>query len=151
MRKAIIVDIDGTLCELTDTPYIHTGNEELRDQVWWDIYMSWCFLPVEEELPEIIILTGRSRSEYEEMTRGWLDANGIIYDQLIMNMDWAPEKNHIFKKRTLRILMQMYDIQMVYDDNPNLIPICKKLNLPLHLVDSSYETFMEKSNSTTES
>ena len=139
MRKAVIVDIDGTLCELTDNPYIHTGNEIMKEDIWREIYLDWCFWPIEQELPDIIILTWRSRTEYEDMTRGWLDANGIIYDQLIMNMDWAPEKNHIFKKRALRILMQIYDIQIVYDDNPQIIPICKKLKLPLRFVDSSSE------------
>ncbi len=143
MRKAVIVDIDGTLCELTDNPYIHTGDEVMKEIIWGEIVFNW-LSPIEQDKPDVILLTGRWRDKYEDMTRGWLDANGIIYDQLIMNMDWAPEKNHIFKKRALRILMQIYDIQMVYDDNPQIIPICKKLKLPLRFVDSSSEMSTDK-------
>ena len=43
MRKAIVVDIDGTLCELTDNPYIHTGNEVMKEDIWREIYLDWCF------------------------------------------------------------------------------------------------------------
>jgi hypothetical protein len=37
------------------------------------------------------------------------------------------DKNHVFKEGKLRELQKVYDIIAVFDDNPALVPVCKKL------------------------
>ena len=37
------------------------------------------------------------------------------------------DKNHIFKREKLIELKEKYDIIAMFDDNPDLIPVCKEL------------------------
>lgn len=80
-KSCVILDLDGTLCELgeSSSPYNHTGEEVIRPDIYEELVKEWYPLSV-----EIIILTGRKEREYGSITRKWLEENGIIYDQLIM-------------------------------------------------------------------
>jgi len=42
-------------------------------------------------------------------------------------------KNHIFKKEQLILLKNKYDIALMIDDNPELVPVCEELSIPLFL------------------
>jgi hypothetical protein len=37
------------------------------------------------------------------------------------------KKNHIFKREELIKLKERYDIVALFDDNPDLVPVCKEL------------------------
>ena len=119
--------MDGTLCEMVESTRAYASG-------WED-----CPIPrIINELRSmknaghtIIILTGRKYSYHEE-TKQWLSYHDIPYDHLIMNMDGQPEENHIFKKKVLRVLIQMYQIMMLYDDNPAVENVCKKLKIPFY-------------------
>jgi len=129
--SAIVVDMDGTLTILEWQlwpPYPLAWNEKPNPEIIEELEKEWYPLWV-----EIIVLTGRKYSEYYNETVSWLDKN-IEYDQLIMNMSSHPLPNHLFKKETLRVLMQVYDIRMVYDDNPEVGKVCNKLRLPFKQV-----------------
>lgn len=43
------------------------------------------------------------------------------------------QKNHIFKEQVLRKLMEEYTIVGMFDDNPNLVDVCKRLGIRLYL------------------
>lgn len=131
MNSAVIFDLDWTLCELWEstTPYNHSWEEILNDNMLEEIIDEWLPLHV-----DIIILTWRKHSDHHQTTVEWLEKNKVPYDYLIMCKDWKPEENHIFKKRALRVLSQMYDIRMVYDDNHLVGEVCKKLKIPFYPV-----------------
>ena len=123
-QKAIIFDLDGTLCELWDSanPYNHDGEEVLiygmsriysSMKFWYDT--------------RLIIMTWRKRKEYWVTTVNWLEKNSIEFDKLIMQEWNTAEKNHIYKEKELIKLQERYDIVAMVDDNPDLIPVCKKL------------------------
>lgn len=120
--KCIIFDLDWTLCELWDSanPYNHDGEE---------ISIPWMELIYEllEERIHCIILTGRKRKEYWEVTEKWLEFYWIPYLELIMQEWSTAEKNHIYKEKELIKLQERYDIVAMFDDNTDLIPVCKKL------------------------
>lgn len=121
--KAIIFDLDGTLCELWDSanPYNHDGEEYVLEKM--RIVYSMCLLS-----PVItIILTWRKRKEYERVTVEWLMDNDVTYDYLIMQEWSTAEKNHIYKEKELVKLQERYNIVAMFDDNPDLIPVCKRL------------------------
>ena len=119
--KAIIFDLDGTLCfSYPDRPEKYTWNEK----------STGLFESVVSKLDKwtcIIILTGRKQKEYKEITEKWLEKQYYPYDKLIMNIHSCPEKNHIFKLCELYKLQQEYDIVMMYDDNPLVWDVCAKL------------------------
>lgn len=121
--KAIVFDLDGTLCELWDSanPYNHDGEEYLIPNMR---YILESFSSYEDT---IIILTWRKRKEYWETTKKWLDDCNVFYDELIMQEWSTAEKNHIYKEKELIKLQERYDIVAMFDDNPDLIPVCAKL------------------------
>lgn len=121
--KAIIFDLDGTLCELWDSanPYNHDGEEYVIRE------MKYIVETFENTLTKIIILTGRKMKDYLKITDKWLRESDIIYDELIMQEWSTAEKNHIYKEKELVKLQEQYDIVAMFDDNPDLIPVCKKL------------------------
>ena len=129
-RKAIVFDLDWTLCELWDSvnPYNHDGEEI---SIPW---MELIYQSVEEHW-NCIILTGRKRKDYGEVTKKWLDFNEISYLELIMQEWSTAEKNHIYKEKELIKLQERYDIVAMFDDNCDLIPVCKKLGILLLTVN----------------
>lgn len=62
--KAVVFDLDGTLCHLWDTanPYNHTWKEIVNDVMLEELEREWYLLPV-----DIIILTGRKERKYTSM------------------------------------------------------------------------------------
>ena len=130
IKKAIVFDLDGTLCmSYKDRPEKYTWIETPtglydEERIKYD--------------PDIfsIILTWRKEKEYREITEKWLDKMLIPSDKIIMNKHSCPEKNHIFKLCELYKLQQEYDIVMMYDDNPLLWEVCEILWINFTLVQS---------------
>jgi len=121
--KCIVFDLDWTLCELWDSAntYNHDGEEYViseMENIMRNLYIY---------NDATIILTGRKRKEYWKITEKWLFDNEILYDYLIMQEWSTAEKNHIYKEKELFKLQERYDIVAMFDDNTDLIPVCKKL------------------------
>lgn len=121
-RDIFVFDLDGTLSELWDSanPYNHDWEEASIH--WMELLYNYV-----EEHSNCIILTWRKRKEYWVITEKWLEFNEISYLELIMQ-EWSQaEKNHIYKEKELIKLQERYNIVAMVDDNPDLIPVCKKL------------------------
>lgn len=80
---------------------------------------------------KIIILTWRKHKDYFDITFQWLKDNEIPFDKIHMQPWSTAEKNHIFKGKALKKLQETYDIIAMFDDNPDMIPVCKELWIPL--------------------
>lgn len=121
--KAIVFDLDWTLCELWDSanPYNHDGEEII---IQW-MYTLWVWSRFTCDTR--IILTGRKRKDYWKTTEEWLKNNSFCYSELIMQEWNTAEKNHIYKEKELVKLQERYDIIAMVDDNEAMIPVCKKL------------------------
>lgn len=127
-QKAIVVDLDWTLCELKefDERHSHKWDEKLIDSMYEELDKEWFPLDV-----DIIILTWR-KGKFREITKSWLIDNGVWFDTLIMQEGSTAKKNEVFKEEKLKELMEVYDIQMVYDDNHKVWEVCKRLGLPFN-------------------
>ncbi|HNG96928.1 MAG TPA: NIF family HAD-type phosphatase [Candidatus Absconditabacterales bacterium] len=125
----VIFDLDGTLCELGDSPnpYNHEGTETIRVDIYKELMKV-----VDKHYIDIIILTGRKRNEYGEITERWLSENDIPYNLLIMQEGNTAEKNEIYKEKELIKLKENYNIIMMYDDNPKVGEVCEKLGIPFY-------------------
>lgn len=123
--KAIIFDLDGTLCTLSDSsnPYNHDGEEVIIPE------MRFILQSFHSPFLDKILLTGRKKKEYWYITEKWLEDNGMAFDfdRIIMQEKSQADKNHVFKEEKLRELQEVYDIVAVFDDNSDLVPVCKKL------------------------
>lgn len=127
-QKAIIVDLDWTLCELKpyDDRHSHKWDEELIYPMYEELDKEWFPLDV-----DIIILTWR-KEKFREITKSWLIDNEVWFDRLIMQEGNTAKKKEVFIEGKLKELMEEYDIQMVYDDNPKVWEVCQRLGLPFN-------------------
>lgn len=118
--KAVVLDLDGTLCELKpeSEQHNHTWNEKPIDFMY-HVYLGMVAF-------KLIILTGR-KEKYREITEKWLYDQDIMFDELIMQEKSQADKNHVFKREKLIELQERYEIVAMVDDNPMIIPICKEL------------------------
>jgi hypothetical protein len=131
-RKAIIVDIDGTIA----THYDEDGNQ-LREH--HDYEQVGIDLPVPEIIQivqmyefrgyHIIIVSGRM-DHCREKTINWLIDNEVEFDELFMRKfkDFRPDdivKYEIYEDR----IYGVYDIEFVLDDRDRVVDMWRGLGL----------------------
>jgi hypothetical protein len=132
LRKAIIVDIDGTIA----THYDVDGNQ-LREH--HDYAQVGIDLPVPEIIQlvqmyeaqgyHIVIVSGRMDHCREE-TINWLIKHNIEFDELFMRKfkDFRPDnivKYEIYEDR----IYGVYDIEFVLDDRDRVVDMWRGLGL----------------------
>lgn len=123
--KILVVDLDGTLCHLKPDSdrNNHTGQEKpIENMVYLIQQLIWTDI-------KVIIMTGR-KYKYFDITVQWLVSHWILVE-IIMQTKWQADKNHIFKEEQLRKIQENHEIIAMIDDNCDLIPVCKKLNILL--------------------
>jgi FMN phosphatase YigB (HAD superfamily) len=128
--KAIILDLDGTLCRLKAP--IDRNNHTGDELPVYDI-QSFRNLIQQAMLGKkpiyIFILTGR-KEKYRGITVRWLAKYDIYYDGLIMQQGDTALPNAIYKDNILAELAKTYDIIDLYDDNRDMETVCEKYNIP---------------------
>ena len=117
--KAIIVDIDRTLCNITEngrSPYDW-------DRVAEDIPIEAMCQLVRNIQNDyyIVLLTGRSE-EAREGTEKWLEDNGIWYDKLLMKASGSYEKSTLTKYESyVNDIKDEYDVAFAIDDDQRVV------------------------------
>lgn len=128
--KAIIFDLDGTLCELNSP--LEKYNHSIDDPAISSMKYLYECLANYYSLERVIILTGRKEKEYRDITWKWIEKNLYYMPCKLIMQEWSTaQPNHIFKREALQKLQEEYDIIALIDDNPNLIPVCKDLKILL--------------------
>lgn len=120
-KKAIIVDMDDTICKnTTSRPWYGKGAAEgmLEDAPYTDIInmiRTYC----DEYDLEVIILTGRNDTpEIRQATLEWLGRNWFNPDKLLMRKPRDYSKTAIYKEKVYEEQIKPnYDIVMVFEDN----------------------------------
>lgn len=135
---AIIYDMDGTLCDVTDIRhYVTNGNRNFDkfhraslfcppNHAVWMAYYAWHYTAKKKTL----IVTARERT-YEKVTTDWLAKHNIEYDELYMRgfKDYRPD--YVVKSEILdQIRADGYNPIMAYDDNPNVIRLWEENDIP---------------------
>lgn len=133
MRKAIIVDIDGTLAKMNGRgPFAWhlVGEDKVNDPVRTLINMFYS-----NEI-DVIIFSGRD-SVCRPETEIWLKENEINYDLLFMRPERNFEKDAIIKRRLYdEHIKDKYNIQFVLDDRNQVVDMWRKdLGLTCFQVD----------------
>lgn len=140
---AIVVDLDGTLCDVTHRKHILEQSGKDR----WERYAMACAddLPVfgvrdliraYKELGYFIALvSGRSEKAYE-LTRGWLDTHTVPFDQLIMRQEGSYISNVELKRQAIEHLMATHEIRLIVDDHEGVIDMAlAEFSIPgIHVV-----------------
>ena len=150
--KAIIVDLDSTLCDADHRIHVITQDkthveERFGNSVWEEFYAElindtpneWCVLLVKgmwELGIKPIYLTGRPE-KYRDLTLKWFGrfnsyplSREYVGDHLYMRSNADSRKDCIMKEYTFKTLIQpTYDVLFCLDDRRQVIDMWRDLGL----------------------
>jgi hydroxymethylpyrimidine pyrophosphatase-like HAD family hydrolase len=135
-QKAIIVDLDGTLCNVDHR--VHFVRQKPKN---WQAFNQgmindelnlWCFELIKAMKASgyhILFVTGRD-DHFKNQTMTWLNQHLIVYDKLFMRLagDFREDsevKEEIFKKD----IEKNYQVLFVVDDRKSVVDKWRELDL----------------------
>lgn len=134
-RKALLVDLDGTLFTMGDrSPYdvsrcgLDTVNPVVHQVMKWAIYDDWA----------VVLGSGRGFHEkdryYTEQALLW---NEIEYDYLAMRKPGDDRPDHVVKRELYELEIEpSWDTALVLDDRKSVVNMWRHdLELPVFQVD----------------
>lgn len=135
MMKAIIVDLDGTLCN-TDHRQHHVTA---KPKDWMAFYgklnqdapNKWCLYLIDgmRGLAEIIFVSGRP-DEYYEQTKMWLEGHGLDIWPLFMRKSGDFRKDSIVKHEIYHTHIEPhYEVLFCVDDRQQVVDAWRELGL----------------------
>ena len=123
LKKAIICDLDGTLCQMVDRGPFEgwkCGSDEL------DIPVSNILKRFKDY--EIILLSGRNKAWDE--TIEWLSKHGVYYDSLYMRADTDERSDRIVKKEFYEKYIEgKFNVEFVLDDRNQVVDLWREIGL----------------------
>lgn len=138
--KTIIVDVDGTLVDVSGLREWVTGKNKNYDRFHelaeFAPPIQWVIDHVNRRWTEgwiIVLLTARN-DKHLDSTRRWLDKFSVEYDELYMRKDGDFRPDYEVKKEFLeqiRASRPRHDIVYAIDDNPNVIALWKEELIPV--------------------
>ena len=132
--KAVISDLDGTLCDVAHREHFMRVRPKRRDEFHSACVSDPIVEPVHELLKlfraggyRIVLLTMRPQ-RYRPQTEQWLARHGVRYDELIMAADTRPDdvqKKSIYLER----IAPRYDTRFVLDDRASVVAMWRGMGL----------------------
>jgi uncharacterized HAD superfamily protein len=135
-QKAIIVDLDGTLCDVEHRVHHVQGPNkdwlQFNQLLVHDALNDWCFELIEAMVArnyKIIFVTGRGESN-RLPTEEWLTRHSVAYEHLYMRAlldqrEDADVKEDIY----LQFIEPKYHISFVLDDRQSVVDRWRELKL----------------------
>lgn len=149
-RNAIIVDVDGTLCDVSSIRHLATPGLQPDGSYFktlnFDAFhrearhcppFTWVVDEVErwrrEAGTEVCIVTARGQ-QYESQLKEWLHEHEIPHDRIDMRPlnDYRPDVE--VKSEILTVLQAHYYIVHAYDDNPSIVNLWVTNGIPTTVV-----------------
>lgn len=131
-KRAIIVDIDGTICEnVTGRPWYGKGAAEgmLKDEPYTDIINLIDSYSFSYNL-DVLILTGRHKGEELEATKKWLAKHSFHYNEIYARELNDYSKTAIYKEKVYEEKIKpYYDIVMVFEDSNTCVKMFRDKGL----------------------
>lgn len=133
--KAIIFDLDGTLCECTHRQHFMHERPKRRDE----FHSACIFDTVNPSVAAIIdmakasqinvILLSARPARFKALTEEWLAKNNIHYDQLILS-NYPELTDPEFKLKMYRELIEPYaDVIFTVDDRDTVVRMWREIGL----------------------
>lgn len=133
---AIIVDLDGTLCDITHRIHFIEGEGKKN----WDAFNA----AMHKDAPkhniidlvntffhhnhQILLVTGRFE-KYSMPTVRWLAEHGVKWNALYMRKDGDFRSDHITKEEHLEVIRQKFDVRFVLEDRDKVVEMWRKNGL----------------------
>ena len=129
LDEAIVVDVDGTLAHLGGNPTRghYAASRAMED--FLDDAVSTTVAMYHRHGYRVIILTGR-HSGHLQVTKDWLNANGVDYDEIHCREEGDGRPDYIVKKELFdKHIRGKYNVKFVFDDRPQVIRMWQSLGL----------------------
>lgn len=144
MNKAIIVDVDGTLVDVSGARHYVVGRTREQGKDFHHFHLAAMFCPPNQWVLDfvaeqkqsgstVLIVTARKR-QWEWQTRAWMEKHGVQFDRLFMREDSDQRKDVEVKRDILATIKQEFDVVCAIDDNPNVIALWNEQGIPVHVV-----------------
>jgi predicted kinase len=140
-RKAIIVDLDGTLCDINHRrehviqkpknwkAFFAGISEDKVNRAVYDISQSYYTLG-----DKVILVSGRGE-EYRNETEAWLKKNNVKYHWLLMRPYNNREDDDIIKENIYRTYIEPYfNVLFVLDDRKRVGRMWYRIGLTVFMV-----------------
>lgn len=140
-KKALIIDIDGTLANVDHRLHFIRGKErEEKGKDWHGFHSAcdkdephyWCVELIElykKASFGIVLLTGRGE-EYREVTLKWLKEHDISFDELFMRPKSARVEDSEVKKEIYQQEIEPhYDVRFVVEDRSSVVAMWRDVGL----------------------
>ncbi len=136
LKKAIIVDLDGTLCDVDHrvefVRKVPIDWKNFNERMASDKVNYWCQEIIEAMQAkdvEVYFITGRGE-DYRHLTEDWLKRHHIKYNDLYMRpfndfREDADIKEELYKKH----LKGKFDVRFVIDDRASVVKRWRELGL----------------------
>ena len=136
MDKAILVDLDGTLCNVDHR--IHFIRSEKKD--WHQFHSQcenddieiWCQKLIQsmgQSGYQVLIMTGRDEP-YRESTESWLNKHKINWHSLYMRPDKDYRPDHIVKWELYQKHIEShFDVLFVVEDRKSVVEMWREKGL----------------------
>lgn len=135
-QNAIIVDLDGTLCDVEHRVHHvqgeHKNWKEFNALMVHDDLNHWCFeliAAMSQRGYKIIFVTGRGEAD-RAPTESWLAKHHVVYEHLYMrslldNREDSDVKEDIY----FNMIEKKYQVLFVVDDRKSVVDRWRKLEL----------------------
>lgn len=135
-KKAIVVDLDGTLCDVEHRIHHVKGPKKnwkaFNESIIHDTIYEWCselISAMRDRGYEIIFVTGRS-DDYREHTTNWLSKHQVNFDHLYMRAVRDFREDSDVKEDLYREFIEPhYNILFVVDDRMSVVERWRKMGL----------------------
>lgn len=136
LRDAVIFDMDGTLCDVRSIRHLlqgpgsfdafHLASANCPPHQW----VVDAARQVHEDGMAVLIVTAR-KWRYRNLTAMWLALNQVPSDAMWMRRDDDARPDFLVKQGILRQIRRLYNPVHAYDDNPNVIDLWDREDIPV--------------------
>ena len=134
--NAIIVDLDGTLCDVEHRVHHVRGHKknwkEFNALMVHDELNHWCFeliAAMSARGYKILFVTGRSEG-YRKPTEEWLKKHQVLFEHLYMRADIDYREDSDVKEEIYhQKIKQIYQVLFVVDDRKSVVDRWRELDL----------------------
>lgn len=126
-RKAVIVDVDGTLVDVTSIRHYVLNKQKNFDKFHQESVNCPAIQSTLDKIDEwiargyeIIIVTARSWKYYPQ-TAWWLAEHEVPHSAIYMREIGDHRKDYVVKREILARIRQRFDVVHAIDDNPSVL------------------------------